>query len=69
MTDPILQRLETSAIESLTGLVMDHLLSQPIADLIDPPTMAQQAVLTLRQALQSEQTEARNSGTRKHFAK
>ncbi len=59
MTDRILQRLETSAIESLTGLVMDHLLSQPIADLIDPPTMAQQTVLTLRQALQSEQTEAR----------
>ena len=59
MTDAIIQKLEASAVDTLTSLAVDHLLVQPISDLIDPPTLAQQTVLTVRQAVQSEETEAR----------
>jgi len=53
----IIDRLEAGAIEPLVSLLVDHLLAQPIGQLLDPDVMAQQTVLTLKEILRTNDTE------------
>ena len=53
----VIERLEAGAIEPLVSLLVDHLLAQPIAQLVDPDIMAQQTVLTLKEILRTNDTE------------
>ena len=58
MSDHIRQRLLNGALPELTSLAIDHLLAQPMSTLINAPSLARQIVATLRQAAQSEETDA-----------
>ena len=58
MSDTVFERLQGDATPALVGLVVDHLLAQPVEDLIDPDTLASQIVAALEQVSESEQTEA-----------
>jgi hypothetical protein len=58
MSDHVLKRLEGESLDTLVSLAIDHLLAQPIAQLIDPQLFAQQTVLSLHNAAHSETTEA-----------
>ncbi len=57
MSDHVLKRLEGESLDTLVSLAIDHLLAQPIAQLVDAPLLAQQTVLSLHNAAHSETTE------------
>jgi len=57
MSKTVLQRLQGQSIDDLVSLAIDHLLTQPIAQLIDAPLLAQQTVLSLHNAAHSAATE------------
>lgn len=56
MTDAILARLESGGLEQLTTLAIDHLLSVPLAALVNPEVLASQIAINWRHTARSEQS-------------
>jgi len=57
MSAKVIEKLENGAVDTLVSLVVDHLLAQPIAQLVEPQLVAQQTVLTLKESLRTDNTE------------
>ena len=57
MSGDVLKNLESGAIDTLVNLVLDYLLEQPIAQLVNPQIVAQQTVATLKESLRTNNTE------------
>lgn len=53
-----MERLEAGGLEQLTGLAIDHLLSVPLASLVNPEILASQIAINWRQTARSEQSHA-----------
>jgi len=54
----VMERLEAGGLEQLTGLAIDHLLSVPLASLVNPEILASQIAINWRQTARSEQSHA-----------
>ncbi len=59
MTENVLKRLESGGLETLTSIAIDHLLSVPIASLVNAKTLASQVVIHWRHLAASEQAQER----------
>ena len=57
VTDAILARLESGGLEQLTTLAIDHLLSVPLATLVNPEVLASQIAINWRHTARSEQSQ------------
>jgi hypothetical protein len=55
--EQLLRRLENGGLESLATLTIDHLLSRPVAELVDPAWVARQVVLALEAVSAGPETE------------
>ena len=55
--EQLLRRLENGGLESLATLTIDHLLSRPVAELVDPDWVARQLVLALEAVSAGPETE------------
>ena len=58
MSEHVLNRLEEGGLESLTRLAIDHLLSVPLASLVNPDILASQIAINWRQTARSSQSHA-----------
>ena len=58
MKTQVMERLEAGGLEQLTGLAIDHLLSVPLASLVNPEILASQIAINWRQTARSEQSHA-----------
>ena len=58
MSETIRKRLLDDAVDELTHLAFEHILTRPVSTLVNTRSLAQQTSATLKQVAHSEQTEA-----------